>query len=200
MGYMQTKHDMLIEDNKGKYVLYFAEIGEPLDDGRMLVKYGETEDLIETELDLRAKYGTAYYVKMFAGMPPDTCQSSLGWHVYYKKPVNGIMDNKVLAVTQSEFKKVKCFFKDEQERIRIEQKLEELKKVHNRYVENISELVSWTERISYIEEPESRMEVVLALLKSMERFIDEMQLQRDMFTDMTEEELQQMHMRPILPR
>ena len=102
-----------MQANDGTPLVYLAEVGE-LPDGRLLVKYGETDNIVTREPRLRIDYGTVYFIKLYVCTQPHKYEQWLKRQPLfvsrkYTGIVNGHRHEEVMAVTPGELTTIKRF-------------------------------------------------------------------------------------------
>ncbi len=113
----RTTHKALMLAYEDTPLVYLAEVSV-LPDGRIVVKFGETDDIVKRENGLRRDYGsTVYFINVFVCMQPHKYeqwlkrQSLFAMHKYTGL-IKGYQHEEVLAVTPAELKTVKRFMKN----------------------------------------------------------------------------------------
>lgn len=105
-------HDVLIDRAEDSHVVYLAEVGETLPDGRVLLKYGETTDIFNEEENLRNLHKEVIFTKIYTCIQPIEYVKWLNCQPIFDK-YKYVIDNHndVLAVTPDEYKEVNVFVK-----------------------------------------------------------------------------------------
>ena len=112
---MTAIHKTLMTANKDTPLVYLAEVGQ-LPDGRILLKFGETDDVVGREKYLRTNYDYLYFVKMYVCVQPHKLEqwmkhSELFMKHKYNGFIKGQRHDEVLVVTPGEYTTVKRFMK-----------------------------------------------------------------------------------------
>lgn len=107
-------HDALMTANKDTPLVYLAELTEfgQLPDGRFLVKFGESDDIAARLPYLRKEYGKIYFAKTYVCARPHRYEQWLKQQPIFVKCkytgyVNGHKHQELLAVTPTDYEKVK---------------------------------------------------------------------------------------------
>ena len=103
-------HDVLMDRAEDTHVLYLAEVGAPLSDGRVLLKYGETTDIFNEEDKLRNVHEDVYFTKIYTCNQPIEYVKWLNCQPIFEK-YKYVNDhhNDMLAVTPIEYNEVTIF-------------------------------------------------------------------------------------------
>ena len=107
----KATHDALMHANEGIPLVYIAELNVILPDGRFLVKYGETDNVVSREPQLRKLYGPIYFTKHYVCTQPHKYEQWLKRDKLFIKhkysgTINGRRYEELLAVTQAEYKMI----------------------------------------------------------------------------------------------
>ena len=114
----KTRHDALMTANEGTPLVYLVELSEfrDLPDGRFLVKFGETDDIVSRLPYLRKEYGEIYLVELYVCTQPHKFeqwlkQNAMFLRLKYDGCIKGRQHKELLAVTPAEYLKLTRFIK-----------------------------------------------------------------------------------------
>ena len=183
----KTKHDALMHANENTPLVYLAYI-DTLPDGRILIKFGETDNAVAKAPYLQKEYGCAvYYVKLFVCQQPHQYEQWLrrqqlfAMHKY-TEPINGNRHQEVLAVQPAEFKTIKRFMKKHVSMFdgwSVEQKLEKLRlqslpslvELEKHRAQSLPSLVelfkTWPVIVASISDPAAKLDAERSLASAM---------------------------------
>jgi prophage antirepressor-like protein len=167
-----ARHDALVSAYENIPVVYLVEVSM-LPDGRILLKFGETDNAAARLKYLRNEYGANIcFVDMFACTAPHKYEQYLKRDPLFVKhkytESNGRRHDELLAVTPGQYITVKRFMKKHMHMFddwSVEQKLERLRlQSYNNFLEA---LPSFAIAIASITDPATRIDAEKALVASM---------------------------------
>ena len=191
----KAKHDTLMEANEDTPLVYLAEIGN-LPDGRVLIKFGETDDVVKREPYLKKEYGELFFVKLYPLSRPHKYEQwlkreKLFVKYKYTELINGHRHEEVLAVTPGEFTTIKRFVKKHATMFdtmfdgwTVEQKLQKLR-LHA-YTEFLKSLPTITASIAAITDPDTKVDAEKSMVASMrlsDHMYDDRVTKQESYTD-----------------